>query len=450
MRPRTLVRAILFSLPFTRSCTLPVGFPLKLYEPLVPLGLAAVFHRGRMDTGRASRFLQWWLLFWLASLASTTIGFTFLDAIDLSVFAWAHGRYDPLVNAIFHTVYLGLDIALLALLLAVLRQGDLDADAFVRDWLLGTRIAVAYGLALNGIHALGLPAALLGRFDADLQVIHVAGMEVVRTGPFEEGNYFGLYLLSSLVLLLWRWPARPARSHVITLLAVAVGILMTASPAAVFLGAAILCAHALRPETRGAMRWTPVLLAVGIGAAVVGTDLFQEIVLEKFSLLFYGGVVASDNVSLFMRINESHHAWRLFLDHPFGVGIGAFGYFWGEHPEFYPWMSVPFSTEKLIPNNVWLEILSEQGAVGMLLFLGAMGTLVRGLRRRRQGFLLVGLGAMLVYFVAFPSFRLMFLWAFWALLAHVASGDADARLGWSDTDTPPPPVGYEHAPGARP
>lgn len=417
MNLRTLCVLILVTLPLTRSGTLPLGFPLKVYEPLIPIALLTAFSSGRVDIGGAARFVQWWLLFWISSVFTTALAYSLLDAIDLSVFTWATGRYAPPINALYHSIYLALDITLLVVLLSAIRGGILTLADFARTWTLASLASVCYAVGLNLVHWFGLPPALLLRWDSEPQIMNIAGLDVVRTGPFEEGNYFGLYLLLSLGIALWGLNRHGDRLYAAAAIVLSVGIFMTASPAAVALGMSLLVLHALRPSTRGAWRTIPLAIAALGLALIASTNLLQEIVIEKFSLLFYGGVVASDNVSLFMRVNESYHAWQLFLDHPFGVGIGAFGYFWGEHPELFAWMSVPFEAEKLIPNNVWLEILSEQGLVGMACFLMAMGTLARGLRRQGEHFLGWVLAAMLVYFVAFPSFRLMFLWGFWAFVA---------------------------------
>jgi len=420
---RGLCLAILLALPFTKSLTLDVGFSFKLYELLVPLALVVAFREGPVDTGPHSRFLRIWLVFLFLSLFPSAWGYTLVTQRDLTDLTWAVGRYDPLVNVLFHTVYLSLDLVALTVFLTAFHSRRIDLRTFCRWWCYGAVAAVIYAGALNLAHWAGLPLWLVGRGGA-LQTMQVLGLDVVRSGPFEEGNYFGLYLVCSIVIAMWAGARTGERFWYRCLPLFAVGIFLSASPAALAVLFVLLGVALVHPATPRGFRLVTGVLIAAVVAGVVGTDLFRRLVLDKFSLLLFGGITDAGNISLMQRTNEMVHAWRVFLDHPFGVGIGNFGYFWGDHPEFFTELDVDYNAVKQIPNMVYLEILAEQGFLGLLLFLFAMGSLSSALFWRRERLLLLGLWAMLAYFVVFPTFRLVFLWVFWAfLLAAAARAD---------------------------
>ncbi len=61
----------------------------------------------------------------------------------------------------------------------------------------------------------------------------LAGFTIVRTGPFQEGNFFGLYLLLSMTLALWGSQHYRDRFFSWMVPVLGLGALITASPAAI-------------------------------------------------------------------------------------------------------------------------------------------------------------------------------------------------------------------------
>ncbi|MDP2684696.1 MAG: O-antigen ligase family protein [bacterium] len=112
------------------------------------------------------------------------------------------------------------------------------------------------------------------------------------------------------------------------------------------------------------MGWI-VLRALGLGGDVFTLDRFSEHVTNAFY-----GASYDERVDTFSQAIE---AWR---EQPlFGVGFGGFGPYVAEHPEYMPkdgWRIV---------NNQFLEILAENGIIGLVLFLFVLLFLfVRSLR----------------------------------------------------------------------
>jgi hypothetical protein len=421
-----LLRFILVTLPLTNSVTLPVGFPLKLYEVAGALALGGMLIGGVEDLQRRGRIPALWAVFLFGSLFSAAWGLNELLDADLTMLDWAHGRFHPAANAAFHFAYLAFDLGLMVLVLDVLGKDGMDLRGFCRAWLQGTLLAVAYAVALNVVLAAGLPAALLLRWD-EVQFMSVGGLQIARTGPFEEGNYFGWYLLASAAIAVWsamRWPERFFRLMPPLIL---VGVVITASPAALLGVLAVFFIAAMDRRVSDWARGAAVAGAVGVMVFLLVTGLFRTLVLDKFSLLLFGGVTDVTNVSLVQRLNESYHAWLMFLDHPLGVGMGNYGYFFSRYPDLYTWMVSDFSTFKRIANNIYVEVLAEHGIVLALLFLSLLWMQGRRLWRARERLLAFGYLLTCGYFLAFPTFRLALIWVFWGFLVHLGEDAGQER-----------------------
>lgn len=421
-----LLRIILVTLPLTNSVTLPVGFPLKIYEGAGLLALASLALRGTLRLGQHHRLPMLWVVFFFGSMFPAAWGIYQLLEMDLSMLEWAHGRFNPLINTGFHFFYLAFDIGLLTLFVHALVTGLLTVREFCRFWLIGALAAVVYAVLLNLVLQAGLPAALLLRWD-EVQFMNLGGLNIARTGPFEEGNYFGLYLLASLVVALRALHQWPERFFKLMLPVLAVGVVITASPAALMGMLALVFMAAMRGSTSPRVRALALGGAVVALAVVVQTGLFQTVIIDKFSLLFTGGVTDVTNVSLIQRMNESYHAWQMFLDHPWGVGMGNFGYFFGGYDDLFVWLVSDFVSFKRIANNVYLEVLCEHGAPLFALFMLILGLMIKRLIHSREFLVAVGLLVLCVYFLAFPTFRLSLIWVFWSLAVFLGQDQPAVR-----------------------
>ncbi len=405
---------ILVTLPFTNSVTVPVGFPLKIYELVAAVGILSLLGNG-VQLGRLATIPVYWIAFAGASLFASAFGLNLIYEHGTHMLEWAHGRYQPLVNTIYHYCYLLLDIGILMLVVQCLHRGWLTARAFVKYWLTGSLLAVVYAVALNVVLLLGLSPVLLLRWDK-IQYMQMAGFNIARTGPFLEGNYFGLYLVLSLTLALWAAQRFPDRYFRLVLPVLLLGVLISASPTAIVCTLVLLM---LALVFGGVSPWLRLAGAVGgvlIIAVMIGTGLMQTLIVDKFSLIFFGGVTDTHNVSLVQRVNESYHAWQMFLDYPLGVGMGNFGYLFGNYPDLFLWLQTDFVNTKRIVNNVYLEVLCEHGILLGILFLYLVLLKIYRLLIVRQWLLSVGMVLLAVYFLAFPTFRLALIWVFWGFV----------------------------------
>jgi len=124
----------------------------------------------------------------------------------------------------------------------------------------------------------------------------------------------------------------------------------------------------------------------------------------------------------------------MFLDHPQGVGMGNFGYFFGQYPDLYTWLITDFNNFKPIANNVYLEVLSEHGIILFLLFTFVLYLMIRRLVRAKEFMAASGMVLLCVYFAAFPTFRLSLIWVFWALMIFIGQDHTELRKRNSGQD----------------
>jgi O-Antigen ligase len=95
--------------------------------------------------------------------------------------------------------------------------------------------------------------------------------------------------------------------------------------------------------------------------------------------------------------------WYIFLDHPFGVGTGAFPPAWARLAEGEG-ISDFRRGLKTDAHSAWIKILAENGVIGILLFSSyVLSFAVVGWRKRRQPLFLLGLMATGALGVAFIS-----------------------------------------------
>lgn len=89
------------------------------------------------------------------------------------------------------------------------------------------------------------------------------------------------------------------------------------------------------------------------------------------------------------RLSENIAAWRMFLDNPlFGVGLGNFEV---QYQNYSRQIGLDSRRVTRTPASLYLEILSEQGLVGVIPFILLIYTIFAGLRSARFQFSLAGL-----------------------------------------------------------
>ncbi|PIW37217.1 MAG: hypothetical protein COW24_01330 [Candidatus Kerfeldbacteria bacterium CG15_BIG_FIL_POST_REV_8_21_14_020_45_12] len=151
------------------------------------------------------------------------------------------------------------------------------------------------------------------------------------------------------------------------------------------------------------------VLALGIASQAVGVDVIQEQFLSHVTDLF-GGASYNERAEMF---DVAYVAW---LDHPiFGIGSGSFGPYESAHP-----YTVPEHGWRIV-NNEYLEVLAENGAVGLtaliVIFLIVIVRSVKAVTRAEDPFIkaaLVGLCAAFIgILVQYNTFSVLYIVHIW-------------------------------------
>jgi putative inorganic carbon (hco3(-)) transporter len=129
------------------------------------------------------------------------------------------------------------------------------------------------------------------------------------------------------------------------------------------------------------MRQLLLLLVGGVLLMNVVPDAFISR-LSTLTELIPGQVQVRKDVSFQGRASEATVAWMMFMDHPF-LGVGASNY-----PVYYLQYSRRLGLDPRLemrePHDLYLEVLSETGLSGFLVFLLIVWTVFQGLSKARS------------------------------------------------------------------
>lgn len=385
----TAIFAVIF-LPFLQAITLNVGFPLKISEVFIFLSLALFLaeHRHKKIQIPSSAAI-YGILFVMVSFFSTVFS---LFNSDLA--ANLDYRGGQVLDGATRSIYLAFGFsAFLMLYNATLRNGALIS----RAWLIGLLLTVFYHVFTLFSYIFFAEAILLPGLERH-QLGWVGNMQIPRSGTFKEGNFASIYYLASLVISIH------FKRKIFAAISVC-GLILTLSTAALA-GLLIfaLTYTLLRYGTTLKSIRNIALSAVAVLAAFIQLDIASKFILAA-------------GVSGGVRLNAIITGINMFFANPiFGVGLGGYGYYFN----LYEWdseLSKLSVAAKQIPNNVYIELLSEVGLVGTALFFIFCFAWIRaawGIRRNNPEFISFALSA-LVAFIAFPTFNVLYIWCFYGI-----------------------------------
>lgn len=400
---------VVATLPLTYAMTLRVVFPLKIYELVLCLCGAFMCWEGRVvlapGMARYARpvfaFLAWSTLVLCVRLALP------LDSFSTAGF---EARIGPVGDGVVKLAYWLL--ALFAFTLVATAAYE-DARRVGRWWCVGAICAAIYGWLLLLSSVFGLPAPLLPGMVSP-QIINIAGRELFRGGTFEEGNYFAMYLITSLAVALWmgwRWTAA----------FLATTVFITFSTANVVALALFGCIYALGVggrdrDPRGRIYAVALFAALAsiVAIILVATGYVSEFFIAKLATEEFG--------SKLDRADLAVAGLRMSAEHPvFGVGLSHYGY------NYRPYQLTDFFDRvrpvKPIANSPWIELLAETGVIGFALIV----TFARRVWLKASGSsgvaLRAGLAGVALGLFTFPSITVVFIWAFCGMVVGVRLRD---------------------------
>jgi hypothetical protein len=418
---RGLIGIALVTLPFTQALTINLRFPLKIYEValILLLGLSATELRVRTAPGARREFT---VLAVFVALVAVLVAYRQINPLGMTATGFS-SRFGPVGDSLAKLMYILL--AIYAFLMFAF-EAYRDTEWFTRTWLWGAIACSIYSWYLFAGSLIGVDLPLLPQSSA--QRIEVASRLFIRSGTFEEGNFLGLYLLLSVAVALL---AR--RTQLAAYLSATV---LTSFSTTSLLGLGLfwigLAVFGRGPTTRAWSRRTKIALFLGLSLLpLLATGYLEAVVVGK--------LVGTEAVSRLNRIDFAVEGLRMFREHPVaGVGLSQYGYNYNSFQYFVN--SSEADLHKLIPNNVYVELLSELGLVATVVFLLFMAMLFRRTRGPELAPLRWGLLALLLVWNAFPTYTLISIWAFFALIVG-----ASARISPVPTlmlaETPAPLAG---------
>lgn len=404
-----------FFLPFVQALTFKVGFPLKLSEFALFLLLILYVSAGRfVKVPKISAILLGSLILWVAG----SVVFNLFAVYDYPLRGYV-SRFGYTGDSVSRFVYFLLAVAVFLL--------SVDAMCIygirpLQAWVGGAVVAASYSCYLTLFSALGWPVLLLPGMESPPQVI-MGG--VIRCGTFPEGNSMGLFLLVSAVVAVWIG----RRGAAVFLL---ISILSTFATLSIVCGGIIggmLLWDFIRnwPLKRKCFLLAVLLL---MGAASTRTQFVRMFVVEKLvgSKQEHrpGNKVGEASFSRMDRLKSIEVAGRIGRNNPvWGVGLSNYSRHYGEYFDKKGltekvYREMVRDGKKVIPNNMYMELFAEAGIPGLLLFLSFLLYLLWMAIRSGNKYLSVGMFAVLICGNAWPSFIMIFLWAFFAFVLVAA------------------------------
>jgi O-antigen ligase len=408
---RSLILLAVASLPFTYAFTIDLRFPLKIYEVALVLVLITYLRELRLPFAPGAIVPVRRIALFVAAVAVLGLLRFTLPAAGSSAADFG-ARFGPTGDAVAKFAYLTL--AILGFFLFT-RRAYADEALYLRAWRIGAIMAAAYSWYLAFAGLLGFQPLLLPGIE-DPKYFEVAGRGFIRSGTFLEGNILGLFLLVSAGLALYERRRLVAIFLSLTIFLSFSTVNVLALP--LLWGVYWFQRRSeLTLQRRALYLVAGILLVLLVSILLIQVGYVQSVVVGKLS--------SDEPGSLVKRIAFMIAGLRMFADHPWlGVGLSQFGYFYNTYQPLG--ILGTAQTVKLIPNNVYVELLSELGLPGFLLFCAFLATLYRRLRPPELASLRATFIAILFALNAFPTYTVMFLWAFLGLTVGASARSAQA------------------------
>lgn len=406
----------LITLPFFNLEIINTGIPIKFSELLIVSILLIFFYR-RSDIVLTSKvnskaYLITLSIFSMAVVISFIFGITHLTKFEL----YEISRINPSVDSVFKTLYIMVSCIVFFIVRAFLSININLIKYYFIGVLFSSLVSIYFFIC--GIFDISPQSFACIHY----QFINLGNTHFIRNGTFLEGNFAGLYFLIALILA---EEFNQKKLFVVILIAIA----STFSTVAIACTLLFLFFVTYRKPINIVYVTFMILLLLGINLKTDGF-FFKEQFVDKISFLKLVtmpnsslSTVTSVALSGIERSEMINIGIQMFKQNMlFGVGPANYKYY------FLVLRQNSNSTHQLdsfdtnikrpmISNNVYIELLAEYGLFGFLTFLSFLGLLAYNLYKNNSINLLAGLCVVLLYFVAYPSFSVFFLWVFFAIIS---------------------------------
>ena len=375
------------ALPFTKAFTFDIGFPLKIYEVGFLFAIIFFFLGQKKIEIKLNLGIKNSLLIFIAIVFISTVFHIFTTDFSTSIYGFRGGRIIDMVNRLIYLLF-NYSVFIIAI------QFFLHYPRYaISCWLTGLSLAFFLHFLVLFYLVFENRSFLLPGIDS-LQIGQVGVLQIPRGGTFMEGNFAGLYYLSSLVISFF------ARKWFFGLISL-VGIFISLSTST-FVGT--------------------IFFLVLIGNKIFSFKiyrLFFLVCLAFFCVFIFNYLEIADKFSPgygssgSMRLNEMMTGINIFWEHQIlGVGLGGYGHVFDQ----FEWQSSSIKVDvlKRISNNIYVELLSETGILGLLSFLFFYFKWIFEMKRHKgtNYFWAFGIATLIIFF-AYPTFNITYLWCIW-------------------------------------
>jgi hypothetical protein len=391
--------------PFTYALTFKLGFPLKISEIALFIILTFILLRLKFKVSilHTAEFGVV-TLFMLLAFLSLAVNLAWTYEYKLSV---QYTRFGVIPDSILKFFYIGL--AFISFIVAA-NAFSANPQKYIRYWMIGAIIASIYAWYLAVFSLFKLPVVFLPGMDDIPQTIKLPIGEYIRSGTFKEGNYMGMFLLLSGAIAFYTKRIKTGFFFYAT-------ILTTAS-------------------TVGFVTFTTFIVMYYSGILFTRRNLIKFLIFLPFLALILTIALQNENIYRFTvakitgdtsvdrgidyskndRLNSIEVGFKTAFENPV-LGVGPANY--SLHYNYFN-LNKDFDHQfKNIPNNVYAEIASELGFPALILFLLFGYLLVKRSNQYKDKTLRNGVVLSFVYLFTFPTFILLFVWAFWGLVVSL-------------------------------
>lgn len=397
-------KLFLIFLPFTQALTISIFFPLKISE--IALVILLLFYLNKKVISSSS--------IWFCNTNKIVLLLSLIVTLSFIVNIYWGYPYSPKTFP-FRINRIGDSFIRLCYFYLCLLAYYVSFKFFAKDiklldkWVLGALIVAIYGWYLFIFSKLNLPYIKLpGMDDVPLSL-----NGFIRCSTFKEGNYFGLYLILSAAIAFYLQKKKEAWFLLFS-------VIITLSTISIVSAFVFLTFYFRREffKMRFLLKTVPIV--------VLSIFIFTKT--DFYKLYIYGKIfdstktLTAGNFSKVDRIITGQVAIDSGLDNPF-LGVGPANY--GLHYDYYNhYKKIVINRNdyfdqlarrkniRSIPNNVYLEVLSEYGVIAFVLFIVFFVSILIKSYYLKEDALTGGMLALMLSLNAFPSFIMLFIWVF--------------------------------------
>ncbi len=395
IRQSSIIKLIIIFLPFMSVLTINLGFPLKVYELLILfLILTIPFSNSKISVIGKNDKLFFLLLsyFLMYLLISYFIGLYNVSEISIvkEFTSWRHSLVFAGLSKFFY-------ILIIFIFLLVIYKNRLKIDHIIKIWIYGALLSSLYGLSLF--------------------VFLPSNSTYFRAITFAEGNFAGSFFILSIVLATYLFFKERNKIYIGYIILFVVSTLQTSSTIALInLGLYFLFVFSYFFIKKKKFIFIGIPLIIILIMFILQLNYIEYVIFEKLT----SNEFTPQTYSRFDRINSIIIALEIFKEYPImGSGLATYGFFFPLHENklmLFAEYGIDVLSYKRIVNNVYLEILSENGIVGLIIFLTFLiymiGIFITSNKNIELFMIFFGFFTILIAWNAYPTYTSLYHWVY--------------------------------------